>query len=159
MPPPLDQIAVKRSDLAPFLGLTGRQVKNLIDDGIITKPEGDSLYNLKQAVTQYCEYQRDLAQKRGKSSKAEELDLRKKTLVVDRMEREEMQENGQLIPVDEVAEAVTGAFIIVRDQLLAIPDAMEAEHELSPVHLEALEGKCNSALSNLEERLGAFDGE
>ncbi len=116
--------AVTVAELADWLGISGRRVRELRDEGVI--PDDGGKYRLGDAIPAYCAHMRPAAGKsaRGGSDAAEDLDVnraRESRLRGDKLELLNAQLRADLIPADEMERAVGAIFDAVRARVLALP--------------------------------------
>jgi hypothetical protein len=117
--------AASVAEVAEWLGISGRRVKELRAEGVLPGDAGDP-YDLKACVTAYCAHMRPAAGKsaRGGSDAAEDLDVnraRESRLRGDKLELLNAQLRADLIPADEMERAVGAIFDAVRARVLALP--------------------------------------
>ncbi len=113
------------SEVADWLGISGRRVRELRAEGVLPGAAGDD-YDLKACVQAYCAHMRPAAGKssRGGSDAADDLDAnraRESRLRGDKLELLNAQLRADLIPADEMENAVGAAFDAVRARILAVP--------------------------------------
>jgi hypothetical protein len=113
------------AEVAEWLGISGRRVKELRAEGVLPGSAGDE-YDLKACVQAYCRRIRPAAGKAaaGGSDSAEELDAnraRESRLRGDKLELINAQLRAELVPADEMETVMGQAFDAVRGKVLALP--------------------------------------
>ena len=111
--------------LAAYLGLTEMRIQQLAQDKIIEKLSHGH-YDLQQCVSRYCEYIRGVS--RGSdSAKAEQIERTRLTRVrADMGELEHAEKVGALIQADVVQRQGFTLAVILKNNLLSIPDRLSA---------------------------------
>lgn len=118
-------------DVATALGLDARRVQQLAADGTLPRA-GHGKYDLRACVEAYETYKAGLTEEDGKRGSVDarrklkaEADLAEHKAELARLEVEE--EQGRLIPADQVADAWGKVLTTVKTRLLAIPSAIAPE--------------------------------
>lgn len=112
-----------QAECADWLGLSERRFRELISEGVVTAAD-KSAYDLKSVVREYTAHLREIAAGRGgaasQANKADE-DARLARARADKAEMELAEARGQLIPADQIGDALNTAVQIMRTRVLAIP--------------------------------------
>lgn len=111
--------------LAAYLGLTEMRIQQLAQEKVIEKLSHGH-YDLQQCVSKYCEYIRGVS--RGSdSAKAEQIERTRLTKVrADMGELEHAEKVGALIQADVVQRQGFTLAVILKNNLLSIPDRLSA---------------------------------
>lgn len=99
---PIAEMLVTQLELAEYLGLTSRWLRQLTDEGIFQR-EGLK-YNLVQSIAAYVQYKAERESTPKQSSATESLNRRREELLKRQMDREARN----LIPLEEAMVAVDG---------------------------------------------------
>lgn len=151
-----------QAECAEWLDLSERRFRELIDEGVFERADKAG-YDLKSVVHQYVRNLRAVAAGRGggeaQHDKATE-DTRLARARADKAEMELAEARGQLVPADEIADALNAAVQIMKTRVLAIPtkaaprvgakDVAAAEKAIRDEVVEALQ-----ELSKIEVRAAA----
>jgi len=159
---------VSGNEIAAALGLDVRRVQQLAADGTLPKA-GHGKYELKACIDAYDAYKAGLTGDEADDSKADsrrklkaEADLAEHKAELARLEVEE--EQGRLIPAEQVADAWGKVLSTVKARLLAIPSAVapEVQSLATVAEIEAhIRAAVTGALTTLadvgDELAGALD--
>jgi phage terminase Nu1 subunit (DNA packaging protein) len=116
-------------DLAEWLGISDRRVRELAVEGIIEK-SAKGRYPLQACVVAYCAHIREVAAGRS-GDEAEDLNLTKERALLIREQREgQVMKNAvtrrELLPRDEVEREWSDVLRGVRSQVLTVPSRCRA---------------------------------
>lgn len=140
-----------QAECARLIGMSERRFRELLDEGVFERrPAGQ--YDFFEIVPAYCERLRSVAAGRGggeeQANKAIE-DARKSRAQADLAEMKAAEMRGQLIPADQVQDAIHSAVKIMQTRLLAVAakvaprvgakDVAQAEKVINEEVCEALE--------------------
>jgi phage terminase Nu1 subunit (DNA packaging protein) len=142
-----------QAECAEWLDISERRVRELIDEGVIARANGKGGYDLKTVVQQYVRNLREVAAGRGGQEAQQEKgghDARRAAALADKAEMEVAEMRGQLVPADEIRDALHSAVMIMKTRILAVPtkaaarlgvkDMAAAEKVIRDEVVEALEG-------------------
>lgn len=110
-------------ECAEWLDISERRFRELVDEGVIDRAD-KSAYDLKTVVRQYIRNLREVAAGRGggeaQADKAFE-DARFARLKADKAEMEMAEMRRDMIPAQEIRDAINTGVQIMRTRLLAVP--------------------------------------
>jgi phage terminase Nu1 subunit (DNA packaging protein) len=113
-----------QKQVAELLGLSSRQVKNLVDAGMPTESKGGKIeYDGPACVRWYVEYKQRTERAAGGETKAQiaELEREERELRVRRLRLELAQEEARLLDAEYVEQQWAAVTQRVRARLLALP--------------------------------------
>lgn len=117
-----------QADCARLIGISERRFRELLDEGVLQRrPAGQ--YEFDVVVPTYCAHLREIAAGRGgqdAQAKRAVDDARRAKVLADRAEVEFAQLKGELVPTDQIADAVHAAVQIFRTRMLALPSSLSA---------------------------------
>lgn len=113
---------LSQKDLAQVLGLTTRQIRNLEEQGMPARAEGNrKLYPIPDAVRWYVQRQVDQAAEAAKPDAYEKARARDMEARAEQRELEVMEARGRVVPVERWATEVRDYLTTMRSRLLALP--------------------------------------
>lgn len=115
---------VSEDDLADLLGVTARNVRELVADGVIER-RGPAQYSQRQAVRAYCARLRDQGRRRGTADpelRAEKIRMAKEQ--ADKLELANAISRREFLPASEVETTWATILREVRAGLLALPSRL-----------------------------------
>ena len=152
--PPKAMDGIHESELADLLGLTANRIRTLTRDGVIRRI-GPARYDRRQAVRDYCDHLRDLANRKGLTSaeadalKAEKLRVQRET--ADKLALANAASRRELVPVADVRREWVTAATDLRNALLAVPGRLQARLGLTAAQAEAADAEIRLALETLAD--------
>lgn len=112
-----------QTECADWLDMSERRFRELVDEGVIVRAEKGQ-YEVKTVVHQYVRHIREVAAGRGGGEgqiiKADE-EARRMRALADKAELEVAQAKGELVPADQIGEAIGAAVQVMKTRLTAIP--------------------------------------
>ncbi len=112
-----------QAECAEWLDISERRFRELLDEGVLTRADKGA-YDHRAVVHQYIRHLREVAAGRGGATaqavKADE-DARLAKARADLAEMELAEKRGELVPVDQIGDALNSAVQIMRTRVLAIP--------------------------------------
>lgn len=105
--------------ISRLLNVTERRVRQLAKEGHIPAPVGRNRWELVPTVQGYCRYMQQLAAGRGETAGAHAAEVQRQR--AEKLKRENLIAEGQLIPKQDLVSSATEVFSHVRARLLAIP--------------------------------------
>jgi phage terminase Nu1 subunit (DNA packaging protein) len=112
-----------QAECARRIDVSERRFRELVDEGVIDRADKAN-YDADAVVIRYIRHLREVAAGRGggesQAIKADE-DARLARARADKAEMELAEARGQLIPADQIGDAVNSAVQIMRTRVLAIP--------------------------------------
>lgn len=112
-----------QAECAEWLDISERRFRELLDEGVIERAEKGG-YELRRVVQQYVRNLREVAAGRGGGEeqivKATE-EARRMKAQADKAELEVAQMRGELVPADQIAEALNAAVMVMKTRLGAVP--------------------------------------
>ncbi len=142
---------VPAATICTLLNLTERRVQQLVDEGIIIRPERGR-YDLVRSVRGYVEWLQTRAVK-GDAEAADDVEkakLRKLTAEAELAEQKSAQIKGELVAASDVEREWASIFRQLRSSILAIPSRMGAAlPHLTKHDIEVLDRGLRRALTDL----------
>lgn len=130
---------VSTSELALVLGLTGRRIRQLAEDGVIDKVK-DGRFNLSQSVQRYIAFlsskEKDISQQ-DKARQDAEVSIKKAKAIVAVMEAQELQ--GKMHRSEDVADMTEDLIFAIRGMLVALPGRLAVDTAAAQTPAEASE--------------------
>lgn len=117
--------AVTVAELADFLGLSTRTVKDLAARGVLPRT-GRGRYDLKASVRNYARSLRDSAALRGGDDATTAARRREVEARAEKVELQNAKTRRELVPAVEVERRWTAILTDVRARMLAIPSRVRA---------------------------------
>ena len=113
---------VNQKELAALLGLTTRQVNNLVEKGMpVVSENGKRLYDAPRCIAWYREAKVAEAVRANAPADLEEAKARKMSAEAELAEMQRDLERGRLMPVVDAEKAVGEIVGMVRAKLMAMP--------------------------------------
>lgn len=140
-----------QSECADWLDISDRRFRELVDEGVLERAPEKGGYDLKAVVQQYIRNLRTVAAGRGGGEAQAQKAVDEARLARARADKAEMEldeQRGQLVPADQIADALNDAVQIMRTRVMAIPtkaaprvgarDVAHAEQAIRAEVIEAL---------------------
>lgn len=146
-----------QQDLAALLGVTPRQVKNLVDGGKISSivEGGRRLYPLPLCVHEFVKYQRELAQvKEEKLDQLDQAKLRKLNAEAEQAEMDLLRKRGELLDRPTSERAMSEVLQALRSEVDQMPGRY-ARKTVQLANAQRARAVWREAANELLVRLGA----
>lgn len=158
-----------QSEIASWLDLTDRQIRNLQERGILPKPKGRGTLNVKECVLAYIKYLRSPAAKAegqeidpDNQEKKETNDDRLKRIRADTLEFKLNIEKGRYGPVELLSSALDQVVSQILPQLASIPSIIRLSlPDVRPSTIEKITediGKLQNSIADIEISLPDIEG-
>lgn len=112
-----------QKELGAHLDLSDRSIRELLDKGVLPNARRGA-FNVDQCRVAYIRHLREMAAGRAAGPSADDLTLERARLASEQANNVAMKNAAMrrdLLPRVEITLAVTGAFKLVRDRLIALP--------------------------------------
>lgn len=137
---------VGAAELADFLGLSTRTVRELAERGVIQRI-GPNRFPLRESIRAYCASLRETASGRSKNSNLTAEKLRYEKARADAQEMKNAAMRRQLVPVAEVERAWSSILRDVRAAMLAIPARIQQQIGTLTAHdVDSIDREIRNAL-------------
>ena len=141
---PSDAIGV--TELADFLGLSTRTVRELAERGVIQRC-GPNRFPMRESIRAYCASIRETASGRSKNANLTAEKLRYEIARADAQEMKNAAMRGQLVPVAEVEREWSAILRDVRAAMLAIPARIQQQLGTMTAHqVDTIDREIRNAL-------------
>jgi len=142
------QVTLGVEQIAVLLGITARQVQNLVKASVLPPPVARGEYDAVGCVSAWAEY---LASDRGLTSDLAEAKRRHWNARARLAELEAGKRDGSLIPVEELKRVVESFILVVRSRLVLLPRKMAVA--VAPERARDAEAKLETEIRAVLEEL------
>ena len=144
---------VSTSELAGVLGITGRRIRQLAEDGVLDK-QGQGKLNLPESVQRYIGYltREEADEGKAKMERAKsqsEITLKSAKAEIARLEMKELQ--GKMHRSEDVAAMTEDLIFTIRSMLVALPGRLAIDASTAATPAEASEVIRKEVFAVMEE--------
>lgn len=144
-------LSLPASAMADLLDMSARHLRRLVEDGVLPKDGGR--HDIYESVKTYVQRLKSGDERSERSRRRDEIKLEQEEINLRRAQRDEMLADGELALLSEIESEMIRAFGVVRDEILALPDVLEDEANLTPEQVELATAYTYRVIESLFSRL------